>query len=61
MTTKPEPEPSNTETYAVVLRMAAKLLAWKAARQRVRTTDCDSLLRSAAECIILADFYEAKK
>lgn len=50
-------DPSAAETYADVLTCAAKLLAWKAAQRRVDHVDCDALLRSAAECIILSNQY----
>mgnify|MGYP005614682475 CR=1 FL=1 len=48
---------ANAATYADVLDCAAKLLAWKAARRRIKETNVDGGLRAAAECIILANEY----
>lgn len=52
---------TDNEVYADVLTCAAKLLAWEAAKRRTKIVDCDSLLRSAAECILVSDRYKARK
>jgi hypothetical protein len=54
------PALSDDQTYADVVDCAAKLLAWKAARQRIANTDVDTFIRAAAECLILADTYRAR-
>ncbi len=48
---------ADAETCAIALDFAAQLLAFKAAKLRVDKADVDAWLRSAAECIILADQY----
>jgi hypothetical protein len=56
-----EPEPTDNETYAVVLRMAAKLMAMKALKARRRSVvDGENWLFYACWADTLAEEYEAK-
>lgn len=53
---------TDSETYAIVLHVAAKLLSYDAAKRRRRNDrDHEAVLLSAAWCLTLAEEYEKGK